>query len=370
MPTPTTPLRILHLAESLRPGNGVTTAVRSVVSAQRLAGLDARIAVVEGSDGDETHDASSIHSPESTTSDAPDLVHMHGLWSPSLRRSIKAIQQRRWPMVLSPHGMLTDWALSQSRFKKIAYRKLLLDRVMPSGADRFTIHYCTNWEQEHSSGYWRTPSRESTGVVPLSLDVRAINEQLTTQQPEAAAEKNAAFVFLGRVHPGKGLEYLIPALSHAAPAVRLVVIGDADTGHGRMLRREAETAGVSERIEWAGAVYPPDLYARLAEASALVLPSDHENFGLVAIEAVASGTPVLVSREVAVGPALVDAGAAAFVEREPRKLGEQLSAWATQKASELEAMRDRSNAAAEAFDHHAIGAAWLSFYREALHRAR
>jgi glycosyltransferase involved in cell wall biosynthesis len=308
------------------------------------------------------------HLLKQVTSDAFSVVHIHGLWDRGLPAAARWAKKNGLPVVLSPHGMLTGWALQQAWLKKKLYRAVLLNRVMPRGTGALTLHYCTEWEREHSKGYWNNPRNESSVVLPLSLDVQRVRRD--AQENRLGVSSFVGAVFLGRVYPGKGLEYLIPAMVHVPVELgQLTVIGDWDNPFGHGLRRQAEQLGIADRIDWRGAVYPPELYGMLASASVLVLPSDHENFGLVAVEAVACGTPALVSREVAVGGMLVDAGAAAWIDREPTTLGHELARWLRpERRDKLKDMQSRCASSAMAFDHSAVGRRWMETYQQVVAR--
>lgn len=102
-------------------------------------------------------------------------------------------------------------------------------------------------------------------------------------------------VYLGRLEWGpKGLDHLVDAfarLVQARPGAELVVAGDGPDQD--RLQAAFRKAGVVDRVEMAGRVGGAGKWALLASASALVMPSRYETFGLVAAEALATGTPVV-----------------------------------------------------------------------------
>ncbi len=101
----------------------------------------------------------------------------------------------------------------------------------------------------------------------------------------------------GRLHPSKGQDVLLRALPQvlqAEPGVEVVFAG-AGPERAR-LERLAEELGVSGRVRFAGALERPRLLAEMAEAAVCVVPSLSEAFGLVNIESMAMGTPVVASR--------------------------------------------------------------------------
>lgn len=101
----------------------------------------------------------------------------------------------------------------------------------------------------------------------------------------------------GRLHPCKGQGVLIralPTVLREAPGVEVVFAGGG-TERERLERLAAEV-GVWDSVKFAGAVPRTELLGAMGEAAVVVVPSRDEAFGLVNIEAMAMGTPVVASR--------------------------------------------------------------------------
>jgi glycosyltransferase involved in cell wall biosynthesis len=123
-------------------------------------------------------------------------------------------------------------------------------------------------------------------------------------------------LFVGNVMPHKNLLRLVEAFADAVPdfPARLVIRGWGRPGHVRALRERIDALGIADRVDWrryAAAEDLPDLYRR---ARMLLLPSLYEGFGLTALEAMACGTPVIVSNRSSLPE--VTADAALFVDPE------------------------------------------------------
>jgi glycosyltransferase involved in cell wall biosynthesis len=113
------------------------------------------------------------------------------------------------------------------------------------------------------------------------------------RQPAAAP----LFVYVGRLAAAKGVDVLVhafAALAREVPAARLRVIGDGP--ERASLTHLAASAGVGHAVTFTGTLAPPDVEQELARAWALVAPSRWEEpFGLVAVEAIVRGVPVVAS---------------------------------------------------------------------------
>jgi glycosyltransferase involved in cell wall biosynthesis len=123
-----------------------------------------------------------------------------------------------------------------------------------------------------------------------------INPLATTMPataPQTPASDRLVIGSVGRLDPCKGLDMLFDAVALAGvQRVRLLIVGDGPDR--KRLEARAKTAGVGDRITWTGRLDDPS--AAYAQMDALALPSVYEAFGLVALEAMAHGVPVLARR--------------------------------------------------------------------------
>jgi glycosyltransferase involved in cell wall biosynthesis len=114
-------------------------------------------------------------------------------------------------------------------------------------------------------------------------------------------------VFLSRLIPRKGADLLIEALPQTGcDKIRLVIAGpEGEAGYVAFLQDKARTLRVDHRVLFLGPLYGADKKAALIDADVFALPSRYENFGNTAAEAVACGTPVIVSDQCGIAP-LID----------------------------------------------------------------
>lgn len=180
---------------------------------------------------------------------------------------------------------------------------------------------------------------ERITVIPPGVDI----QRFRPRPMDAAREllglppRHAApiVLFAGRIEPLKGLDTLLRAfeLLHDRSALLVVVGGDAHaredqwSGEERRLRALADELGIAERVRWFGSRPQSTLPALFAAADVVVVPSHYESFGLVALEAQASGTPVVAS---AVGglPYIVEDGVTGYLAPwdEPQVFADRIGA--------------------------------------------
>lgn len=153
-------------------------------------------------------------------------------------------------------------------------------------------------------------------VVPNGID-----EVFFDRTWRPSTEASAPIVFFGRLSPDKGIDVLLDAMAslnrkrQTPLRLRIIGRGPAETA----LRRQAETLGLNDAVEWVPWMSADQLANSLVDASLAALPSRHESFGNAMAEAMAVGTPLVSTRAGSIPEVvqdgetglLVEAGAAA-----------------------------------------------------------
>ena len=226
-----------------------------------------------------------------------DLIVFASFWCyPGIPAGIEA-RQRGVPYIIFPAGSLSDYALAYKHFKKKLYFKLVEERNLRHAR---ALRYVVQMERERSAHLnLSTPSF----VIPNGLLVEEFQNL-----PEKAKAKEIwgldpnvqVILYLGRLVYGKGLELLLKAFSHAAarhPRSVLVLAGP-DYGLESNLRTLVSQLGIDAKVMFTGYVPPEQRNSLLRTADLLALLSHGESFGMVALEAMWAGVPVLLSDKV------------------------------------------------------------------------
>lgn len=223
-----------------------------------------------------------------------DLLHAHGLWTPQSVVTLLWAARRRRPYVVSPHGMLHAWALARSRARKAAAAALYERRRLRRAA---CVHVLGAFEADTARAF---AGPVTVCEIPAAVDLPA--EPLVTAPPAWAETDRRVLLYLGRIHPKKGLAGLLRALARvrAADAARaapwrLVIAGWDEAGHSDELRRRADELGLGAAVVFAGPVTRAARASAYASADACVLPSSSEGLPLTVLEAWAHGRPVLMT---------------------------------------------------------------------------
>ena len=140
--------------------------------------------------------------------------------------------------------------------------------------------------------------RDRVEVVPCGVDLTLFQPGDREQARAQLGLSGEVILFVGRMDPIKGLDLLLGAVALLArrPTLKLVVVGGSGTEE-EMKRSQAlvGTLEIAGQVEFRGSVAQEELPTYYQAADICVVPSHYESFGLVAIEALACGTPVIGS---------------------------------------------------------------------------
>lgn len=167
--------------------------------------------------------------------------------------------------------------------------------------------------------------RPRTVVIPNGVDPDRFrpptpDERAAARDRFRLGDEDRVAVFVGGEFERKGLGVLMQAMV-SAPTILLLVVGGDAKMVGRVAAR-AEELGVADRVLLVGEQSDPAPYYAIADM--FVLPSAYESFGLVFLEALACGVPVIATR-VGIAPEIIRDGVNGFlVERDPREIADRM----------------------------------------------
>lgn len=224
-----------------------------------------------------------------------DVVHSHYWMSGWVGRHL----QRLWgvPHVAMFHtlGEIKRRARADEHEPQ---RRVEVERAVVQSADR--VIAASHHEKGLLMRLYGARDR-SVEIIPCGVDLDRFHPrgQAVARTHLGLPSDGQIVLFVGRLEPLKGVEVLIDAvaeLEDSAPSL-LIVGGDTDArGYIDRLRRRAMEAGIGERTHFVGATPQESLPWYYSAADVCVVPSYYESFGLVALEAMACGTPVVASR--------------------------------------------------------------------------
>jgi glycosyltransferase involved in cell wall biosynthesis len=210
------------------------------------------------------------------------VLHSHGLWLMPNIYPARAVRRAGCPWIVSPRGMLGPEALAFSRIRKRAVWALGQGAALREAR---CFHATSEAEFEDIR---RAGLRAPVAIVPNGIDV-----------PETDPKPGGRTVlYLGRLHPKKGIGTLVAAwsrLAHRHPDWCLKIIGPSEIGHREMLEILIRDLA-APRVTISGPSFGAEKWDAFRGAGLVVLPTLNENFGMVVAEALAAGTPVICTK--------------------------------------------------------------------------
>jgi glycosyltransferase involved in cell wall biosynthesis len=216
-----------------------------------------------------------------------DVVHLHSVFLWPTSSAARAAVRSAVPYVVSPRGMLVRDLID----RKTAWLTWLESTTLA----RATAIHLTSRRELIDARQLALPL-PAPFVVPNGVDRRPSDDTPASSRVDRVRQSGPYCLYLGRLHPKKGLEHALAAMTDND--IRLVLCGPDDENYKPTLERAARELKVHDRLVFEDPVSGDDKWALLAHAAFVILPSLNENFGNVVVEAMTAGTAVLVSDRV------------------------------------------------------------------------
>ncbi len=216
-----------------------------------------------------------------------DILHTHGLWRYPSWVAMEWKERFRKPHVASIHGMLQPWAWHHRAMRKRPIWKLIEYKNLQS-AD---LLHATSEREAHAF-------RERGLSAPIALIPHGVDfSGPFDQSPGNLEEGSRTALFLSRLHPTKGIPLLLEAWSKIRPENwTLEIAGPDENGHLNELTRLTHELGISDCVQFSGAIFGEEKREAFQRCSLFILPTLSENFGIVIAEAMAHQRPVITTQ--------------------------------------------------------------------------
>lgn len=218
-----------------------------------------------------------------------DVYHTNGMWMHINHITCAVAREKGRPYIITPHGMLYPEALARSAWKKWPMRKLWFDRDI---CEANCIHATCQDEMRHlrTLGY-----KGPIALIGNPVCVPTYTSELIVSRnhkPEGLIRLG----FLGRLHPRKHVEKIFQGVALIQNEnVEIYIMGKGDDSYEEFLHNEVLRLGLGDRVHFLGFLNGREKFEQLSKMTALFVPSDMENFGMIIPEALIVGTPVMAS---------------------------------------------------------------------------
>ncbi len=260
-------MKILHVVPGLGdPANGIAAMATRLADEQRALGKEVSVSA----------------SGTAAECRMSDVVFVHSMWTPPVLRACHTALRVGTPLVRVPHGCLNPAALRHS-----AWKKALVSPLERHYMRRAACVLVTTDTEKAAVERW------ARGVRRIEVVGMGVDDLLTPDLPPKRTDDGPkTFLFVGRLHPLKGLDLLLAAL----PADALLRVIAPDSGQQARYERLARQLGVADRVAFLGLKTGEGKLAEMRRADALVLPTHSENFGFAVAEALVVGTPAITTK--------------------------------------------------------------------------
>ncbi len=213
-----------------------------------------------------------------------DIIHNHSLWMMPNVYPERAMRGSKCPLVVSPRGTLSRYALNRSALQKKIFWYLLQSSVLRQ-ARCFHATAESEFEDIRRLGF-----KQPVCILPNGIDVPPLVKKVNGNRKQ--------LLFLGRIHQIKGIDNLLyawKAVEHNFLEWDLHIVGPDNHGYLSEIKALAIKLKLN-RVVFIEPLFGDDKLNAYREASLYVLPSHSENFGMTVAESLAAGTPVIVTK--------------------------------------------------------------------------
>ncbi|MDI9402902.1 MAG: glycosyltransferase [Limnohabitans sp.] len=211
------------------------------------------------------------------------LLHNHSLWMMPNVYPGRVAAKHRIPYVVAPRGTFAEAAFVRGSMVKRFFWPILQRPALHA----VTLFHAT--AESERDDIRRVGYKQPIAILPNGVDLAPL-VRVPSEQP--------TLLFLGRVHPSKGVDLLLRAwaeLESQRPTWRLRIVGPDNEGHLAKMRTLAAELRV-QRVQFDGPLTGKAKLEAYSAASLYILPSHSENFGLTVAEALSAGTPAIVTQ--------------------------------------------------------------------------
>jgi glycosyltransferase involved in cell wall biosynthesis len=253
-----------------------------------------------------------------------DIIHVTAIWQRTGPAACRSATSHGVPYVISPRGALGPYSWKKGLIKKKLYYWIFEKKNLTAASG---FHYTSQQEQKECAKYqFGIPGAVISNSLDLEKWKRNPDAGSAWRSQLGCSKETLLCGYVGRLHDKKGLDLLPEVLAQTRDRkIRLIFVGNDEDGTKKRLEHEFRSRNLQEQVNYQSLMRPDDLSGIYSALDVLLLPSRHENFGNVAIEAAACGCHVIASQETGVAETLRDLNAGEMLPRNASVWAQTLS---------------------------------------------
>ena len=229
-----------------------------------------------------------------------DIIHLHSISYVAFRQKLKNRDYKALFYPLHYYNILREFFIMK-KFKQV-----------------ITI---SNQDKEDVIKYFKIP-KEKVNVVHNGVDIEQFKvlENKKELRRELGVKDTFTIIFVGHYYKNKGLMFLIKSLQYLKDKnINCLIIGQDNP---TIYKEKAKELGVLDKIQFLG--FRTDVNRLMSVSDIFVLPTYNEPFGLVGVEALASGIPILMTKTQGPKDYLKDGKNGFFIKRDEKDIAQKI----------------------------------------------
>lgn len=290
----------------------------------------------------------------------PNIVHINCCWYPQCSLVQKWSQEKGYKTILSPHGMLEPWVLEKNHWLKKVPALLLYQKKAIKQAEILIATANTEKQNLINLGY-----NNNVCIIPNGIIIDGINSKNTW-------DKKKIILFLALLRPNKGAHILIEAIALLKNSLidwRVIIAGKGDKDYTKYLNKLIQKHKLEKIVSLPGPIFGNEKWDMFRNSDIFVLPTLHENFGIVIAESLLCGTPVITCQG-APWEGLIKNKCGWWIERTPESIANTIKKAINLNENELKSMGIRGREyIIKNFSSNLIAKQMLNMYMQVIYKS-
>lgn len=223
----------------------------------------------------------------------PDLIHLHGVWMPLDYAGYWWAMRNHIPYVINPRGDLEKQRMHNGMWKMIK-KRMALHLYSKKIANNSSCMIATSKQEAEALRYYGITS--PIAIIPNGIDITGFPNKV-----EKKIHSKKTVLFLSRINPIKGIEYLVEAWSLLPKELteewELHIVGNSDPlDYVETIKKKVAKKDLQDNVKILGALTCGDKIDKYLSSDLFILPTLNENFGNVVAEALMCELPVITTK--------------------------------------------------------------------------